>query len=591
MRRNGAALLATTKNSGSKRYGIELDAHRAVEARTTLDEVIQGNAFDAKAPVESFSLLYLNPPYDFEVGEGKNQRMEKLFLDEFFRWLKPGGVLALVIPYDRTYECRNILSPHFKDKAIYRLTEPEAERYKQAVVFGVRRSAVEKNRLSDQAVNQANWKLQELTRRYEEIPPLPDEADRAYAVPQSESVRMEYRGLPLDMVEDLVAKSPAVAASPAGDPRPTEAILRTAPNSSARWPCRIVRCERSAQWRVRQWSRASRCALEAIKVVDKTEEEGDDGETVIREKERFSQRLTLLFTDGRIELLSEKPREKGGEEAPNGERPPANGKLKFVRQTRDTITEVSLHLDRLVAEKPAEPRSAVQIHLVSVFGGDQEVGAIAAAIADEQRFQISLPGWAELFGFLGEKPVLYRASLQIPGRKRPVRHLAAVSQTLFGTTLGADGQARRTILYDGSPEFVLHRLAVRFGLPALPEWAEWFGSDLERRGLVEELLGFNCSHRGNQRHQAPHVAHLEFRHKAQTHRRASESLTKNCDRVFVFDKPNESQVTGGQGMPIQFVEIERVTLVLTRGQTPRSDSAPSAQQSCSASARCLSVTD
>ena len=118
---------------------------------------------------------------------------------------------------------------------------------------------------------------------------------------------------------------------------------------------------------------------------------------------------------------------------------------------------------------------------------------MAAAIADEQRFQISLPGRAELLGFLGEKPVMYRASFQIPGRKRPVRHLAAVSQTLFGTTLGADGQARRTVLYDGSPEFVLHRLAVRFGLPALPEWAEWFRTDLHRRGLVEELLGFNCS--------------------------------------------------------------------------------------------------
>ena len=91
----GAALAAITENSGSRRYGIELDSHRALEARTTLDEVIQGNAFDAKAPVESFSLLYLNPPYDFEVGEGKNQRMEKLFLEEFFRWLKPGGVLAI----------------------------------------------------------------------------------------------------------------------------------------------------------------------------------------------------------------------------------------------------------------------------------------------------------------------------------------------------------------------------------------------------------------------------------------------------------------------------------------------------------------
>ena len=169
------------------------------------------------------------------------------------------------------------------------------------------------------------------------------------------------------------------------------------------------------------------------------------------------------------------------------------GKLKFVRQTRDTITEVSLYMDRLVAEKPTDPRSTVQLHLISVFGGDQEVGAVAAAIADEQRFQTSLPDGAEFFGHLGEKPVVYRASLQIPGRKRPVRHLAAVSQTLFGTTLGADGKARRTVLFDGAPDFVLHRLAVRFGLPVLPEWAEWFCADLERRGLVEEMLGLNCS--------------------------------------------------------------------------------------------------
>ena len=40
---------------------------------------------------------------------------------------------------------------------------------------------------------------------------------------------------------------------------------------------------------------------------------------------------------------------------------------------------------------------------------------------------------------------------------------------------------------------MLHRLAVRFGIPALPGWAEWFQADLDRRGLVEELLGFNCS--------------------------------------------------------------------------------------------------
>src|SRR6202166_66935 len=161
----GAALVAITQNSCSRRYGIELDSHRALEARTTLDEVIPGNAFDAKAPVDSFSLLYLNPPYDFEIGEGKNQRMERLFLEHLGRWVRPGGVLVMVAPYDRVYDCRAILTPQFKDKAIYRLTEPEAIAYKQVVVFGARRTRQERERMNDHAVNQANWKLNVLTRQ------------------------------------------------------------------------------------------------------------------------------------------------------------------------------------------------------------------------------------------------------------------------------------------------------------------------------------------------------------------------------------------------------------------------------------------
>jgi len=48
-------------------------------------------------------------------------------------------------------------------------------------------------------------------------------------------------------------------------------------------------------------------------------------------------------------------------------------------------------------------------------------------------------------------------------------------------------------MYDDSAAFVLHRLAVRFGLPVLPEWAEWFRAELERRKLIEELIGINCS--------------------------------------------------------------------------------------------------
>ena len=84
----------------------------------------------------------------------------------------------MVVPYDRVYDCRTILTPQFKDKAIYRLTEPEAINYKQVVVFGIRRTRQERERINDRAVSQANRKLYDITRRYDNIPPLPDVPDR-----------------------------------------------------------------------------------------------------------------------------------------------------------------------------------------------------------------------------------------------------------------------------------------------------------------------------------------------------------------------------------------------------------------------------
>ncbi len=167
------------------------------------------------------------------------------------------------------------------------------------------------------------------------------------------------------------------------------------------------------------------------------------------------------------------------------------GKLTFVKQTRDTVTDVSVHLNRLVAERPAESQLATDLHLISVFGGDQEIGAVTAAAHEGLRFEIRAPD-IHLYGTLGEKPVVYRSSLQIPGRKRPVRHVVLLSKTLFGTKFGSNSEARRTVLYDDSAAFVLHRLAVRFGLPVLPEWADWFRAELESRELIEELIGVNC---------------------------------------------------------------------------------------------------
>jgi hypothetical protein len=255
--------------------------------------------------------------------------MERLFLEHVGRWVRPGGVLVMVTPYDRVYDCRTVLNLQFKDKAVYRLTEREAAAYRQVVVFGIRRTRQERERMNDQAVNQANWKLNERTRRYDDIPALTDVPDRCYPVPASPAATIEYRGLPLDQLEDLLANSPAWrqarrvthAPRPAFEGRPLTslhqghvALLCTSGMMNG--------CFGEGRDRhVAHW--------ESVKVVDRREEE-EDGVTVIHQKERFSQRLTLLYGDGRIALLSEKGSGAASrKDDANAECAPSDGQTEF----------------------------------------------------------------------------------------------------------------------------------------------------------------------------------------------------------------------------------------------------------------------
>ncbi len=148
-------------------------------------------------------------------------------------------------------------------------------------------------------------------------------------------------------------------------------------------------------------------------------------------------------------------------------------------------------MDRLIAEK--EQGTSARAHLISVFGNDQEIAAIAAALAEPTWFRVSGPELPPLTVSLGERASVFRASASIPGRKRPLRHLVALSEELAGRHTRGDRSRRRTILCGDRPEFVLHRLSVQFGLPAIPEWSDWFASELQRIGAVEPLIGFGCS--------------------------------------------------------------------------------------------------
>ena len=134
----GVALNLIAQGADVRRYGVELDAERALAASATGIETIQGNTFDAVAKPESFSLLYLNPPYDSEIGSIGNSRMERLFLEHTFRWLVMEGVLVLVVPFERLHECAGVLSSHFTKLNIFRMTDEESVRFRQIAVLGVR---------------------------------------------------------------------------------------------------------------------------------------------------------------------------------------------------------------------------------------------------------------------------------------------------------------------------------------------------------------------------------------------------------------------------------------------------------------------
>ena len=81
-------------------FAIELDDGRAARVRTALPDarvLAPASFFGCRASRNSFSLIWLNPPFDDAYG---GHRVEDQFLRTATDWLMPGGVMALVCPED-----------------------------------------------------------------------------------------------------------------------------------------------------------------------------------------------------------------------------------------------------------------------------------------------------------------------------------------------------------------------------------------------------------------------------------------------------------------------------------------------------------
>jgi hypothetical protein len=166
------------------------------------------------------------------------------------------------------------------------------------------------------------------------------------------------------------------------------------------------------------------------------------------------------------------------------------GVLEYTKRMKDTTTRIRLRLDRFIGE--VEDGLNGKAHLISVLGGDSDVGAIWAAVIEQNHFSVEAPGIDSITVSLGEGAQCFRGTINIAGR-RPVRHLVAISTELAKTRPGTDPEGKRTVLCDSDPTFVLYRIAQRYGLPVVPEWATWFNQELTRHRMIQAIVGLGCS--------------------------------------------------------------------------------------------------
>ena len=299
---DGVAFHALLEGRACHRYGIELDTLRASHARSRSIEVIQGDALEVSCAPESLSLLYLNPPYDFEVGAFANRRFEELFLRHTCRWVKRGGVLIFIIPQRQLSTCSSLLAEYFTNIHVYRPPSPECVQYHQVAILASRRKT--RQNQNDRQHRALLAHLRALANGEAAIPDLTDTPETFYAVPPSGPIVLTNRGLPLDMLEDLLPKSSAY--------HQASRVLLRQPASLQGRPITQLHgghvallaasgalngvFGHGADRHMANWSPS--------KMFHHSVQQEEDGAVVHRTWSSYSPKLLLLYEDGRTKVLT-----------------------------------------------------------------------------------------------------------------------------------------------------------------------------------------------------------------------------------------------------------------------------------------------
>ena len=167
------------------------------------------------------------------------------------------------------------------------------------------------------------------------------------------------------------------------------------------------------------------------------------------------------------------------------------GWLTYVKSTEKTTTSIKLRLDRFIGEVLPDPPRQAKAHLISVVGGDTQISAISAAISMGDRFMVEGPDVQPIRVCLERNAQCFKASIQLAGRKKPLRHLIGLSEE-FASSNAFAGSGRR-MLAGSDRRFVWASIAHMYGIPGIPEWAEWFADELNTHRAWIHALGIGCN--------------------------------------------------------------------------------------------------
>ena len=184
----GKALRQMADGNNCYTYGVELDGARADEAQTRLHRVGFGSFFFSQVSANAFHLLFLNPPYLSVLNEsGGRARHEKRFLIESLGTLALGGLLVYVIPYYRlTPDICRVLTDNFENLSLWRFTDAEFKKFKQAAILGTRKKR-------DVVPQDTQW-LEGFSTHPGSIPCLTELPEGRYALPAKPLEVKTFRG-------------------------------------------------------------------------------------------------------------------------------------------------------------------------------------------------------------------------------------------------------------------------------------------------------------------------------------------------------------------------------------------------------------